>query len=51
MKRNRLRNDTCFLSMKEPKLVKDALEYEDWSKSMEEEIEQIEKHKTCTVVP
>ena len=26
MTRNRLRNDTCFLSMKEPKSVKDALE-------------------------
>ena len=26
MPRNRLRNDTCLLSMKEPKLVKDALE-------------------------
>ena len=25
MKRNKLRNDTCLLSMKEPKLVKDAL--------------------------
>lgn len=26
MTRNRLRNDTCLLSMKEPKLVRDSLE-------------------------
>ena len=26
MTRNKLRNDTCFLSMKEPKIVKNALE-------------------------
>ena len=26
MTRNKLRNDTCLLSMKEPKLVRDALE-------------------------
>ena len=26
MTRNRLRNDTCLLSMKEPKSVRDALE-------------------------
>ena len=29
MTRNTLRNDTCFLSMKEPKSVKDALEDDD----------------------
>ena len=37
--------------MKEPKTVKDALEDVDWSKAMKEEIEQIEKNKTWTVVP
>jgi hypothetical protein len=46
MTRNRLRNDTCLLSMGEPKSVKDALENKDWSKSMKEEIDQIEKNKT-----
>ena len=51
MKRTNLRNDICLLSMKEPKIVKDALEDVDWSKSMEEEIEKIEKNKTWTLVP
>ena len=51
MMRNRLRNDTCLLSMKEPKSVRDALEDVDWSKSMEEEIKQIEKNKTWSLVP
>lgn len=51
MKKKKLRNDTCLLSMKEPKIVKDSLEDVDWSKAMEEEIEQIEKNKTWTLVP
>ena len=51
MTRNKLRNDTCLLSMKEPKSVRDALEDVDWSKAMEEEIEQIEKNKTWSLVP
>ena len=51
MKRNKLRNDTCFPSMHEPKTMKDALEDVDWSKAMKEEIEQIEKNKTWTLVP
>ena len=51
MTRNKLRKDTCFLSMKEPKIVKDALEDVDWSKAMKEEIKQIEKKKTWTLVP
>ena len=51
MTRNKLRNDMCFLSMKEPKIVKDALEDMDWSKSLKEEIEQIEKNKTWTLFP
>ena len=29
MKRNRLRNESCLLSKKEPKIVKDALEDDD----------------------
>ena len=40
-----------FLSMHEPKTVKDALEDVDWSKAMKEEIKQIEKNKTWTLVP
>ena len=51
MKRNKLINDTCLLSMHELKIVKDALEDVEWSKSMKEEIEQIEKNKTWTLVP
>ena len=51
MTRNRLRNETCFLSMHEPKSVKDSLYNMDWSKAMKEEIEQIEKNKTWTLVP
>ena len=51
MTRNKLRNDTCSLSMHEPKIVKDALEDVDWSKAMKEEIEQIDKNKTWTLVP
>ena len=45
MKRNRLRNDTCLLSMKETKSMKDTLEDIDWRTAMEEEIEKIEKKK------
>ena len=44
MKINKMRSDTCFLITHGPKIVKDALEDEDWSKSMKEEIEQIEKN-------
>ena len=40
-----------FLSMKEPKSVKYSLEDVDWYNAMEEEIEQIEKNKTLTLVP
>ena len=38
MTRNRLRSEACLLSMKEPKIVRDALEDDDWYKAMEEEI-------------
>ena len=50
MTRNRLRNATCLLSMKEPKTVKDALEDDNWYKAMEEEIQQIEKNITWSLV-
>ena len=51
MKRNRLRSESCFLSIKDPKLVKDRLENVDWYKAMEEEIEKFEKNKTWSLVP
>ena len=51
MARNKLTNDTCMLSVQEHKTMKYALEDQDWSKAMEEEIEKIEKNKTWTLVP
>ena len=51
MKRNRLRSATCLLSKKEPNIVKDALEDENQYKTMEEEIQQIEKNNTWSLVP
>ena len=50
MKRNRLRNESCLLSKIEPKRVTYALQDDDWCKEMEEEIKQIEKNKTWTLV-
>ena len=37
--------------MKESKTVKDALEDDDWHKAMEEEIQQIKKNNTWSLVP
>ena len=51
MTRNRLRDESCLLSKVEPKIVKDALQDDDWYKAMEEEIDQIEKNKTWSLVP
>ena len=45
MTKNRLRNDTCLLSIKEPKIVKYALEDVEWYKYMKEKIEEKEKNK------
>ena len=42
---------TCLLAKFEPRSVKDALENENWIETMNEEIEQIEKNKTWTLVP
>ena len=50
MTRNRLRSATCLLSMKEPKIVKNALEDDNQYKAMEEEIQQIEKRNTWSLV-
>ena len=51
MTRNRLRSETCFLSKTEPRTVSEALQDDDWYNVMKEEIEQIEKNKTWTLVP
>ena len=51
MKRNILRSETCLLRIKEPKTARDALEDDDWYKAMEEEIQQIEKNNTWSLVP
>jgi len=51
MTRRNLKNDTCLLCEFEPKSVKDSLENEDWIQEMNEEIDQIEKKKTRTLVP
>ena len=50
MKRSKLKG-TCLLAEFEPRNVKDALENESWIEAMNEEIEQIEKNKTWTLVP
>ena len=50
MTRRKLKG-TCLLSEFEPRSVKDALENESWIEAMNEEMEQIEKNKTWTLVP
>ena len=42
---------TCLLAEFEPRSVKDALENKSWIEAMNEEIKQIEKNKTQTLVP
>ena len=51
MTRSRIRNETCLLSKIEPKRVSEAIQADDWYIAMKEEIEQIEKNKTWTLVP
>ena len=51
MTRNKLKNPTCLLCEFEPKTLKDALDDEDQIQAMNEEIEQIEKNKTWSLVP
>ena len=48
--RNKFKNKTCLLCEFEPKSVKDALDNEDWIQAMNEEIDQLEKKKTWTIV-
>ena len=50
MIRNKLRSETCLLSKVEPRIVNEALQYDDWYNAMKEEIEKIEKNKTWTLV-
>ena len=50
MTRSKLKG-TCFLADFEPRNIKDALENDSWIEAMNEEIEQIEKNKTWTLVP
>jgi hypothetical protein len=50
MTRNKLKC-TCLLVEFEPRNVKDSLDNESWIEAMNEEIEQIEKNKTWTLVP
>ena len=49
MTRSKLKG-TCLLAKFEPRNVKDALENEIWVEAMNEEIEQIEKNQTWTLV-
>ena len=41
----------CFVSLQEPKNVKDALLDPDWVKAMQEELEEFERNKVWTLVP
>ena len=50
MTRNKLKG-TCLLGEFEPISVKYALDNERWIEAMNEEIEQIERKKTWTLVP
>ena len=50
MTRSKLKS-TCLLADFEPSNVKNALENDSWIEAMNEEIEQIEKNKTWTLVP
>lgn len=50
MTRSKLKDQTCLLCEFEPMTLKDTLENEDWIQAMNDEIEQIEKNKTWTLV-
>ena len=50
-KMSKTRQGTCLVCDYEPKNVKVALENEEWVNAMKEEIEQIEKNKTWSLVP
>ena len=42
---------TCFLTEFEPRLVKDALDNERWIEAMNEDIDQIKRNTTQSLVP
>ena len=50
MKRGKLKG-TCFLVDFEPRNVENALNNDSWIEAMKEEIQQIEKNKTWSLVP
>ena len=50
MTRSKLRENTCLICEFNPRIIKDALENEDWINVMNEEIDQIEKNNTWTLV-
>ena len=50
MTRNRLRNESCLLSKIEPKIVRDALQDDDWCNAMKDKIKKIEKNMNLTLV-
>ena len=50
MTRSKLKG-TCLLADFEPRNIKDALGNDSWIEAMNEEIVQIEKNKTWTIVP
>lgn len=49
--RRKLRENSCLISTIEPKTVKEALKDDDWVKAMNEELDQIEKNQTWSLVP
>ena len=51
MTRRRSASGTCLVSKLEPKIMKEELENEVWITAMNEEIDQIEKNKTWSLVP
>ena len=51
MTRNRLKHETCLVSLLEPKTMNDALDEENWIYVINEEIEQIERNNTWSLVP
>ena len=51
MTRRRLATGTCLVSEVEQNIVKGALDNENWITTLNEEIDQIEKNKTWSLVP
>lgn len=51
MTRNKLRQNTCLIFEFKPRIVKEAFNSEDWINAMIEEIDQIKKNDTWTLIP